>query len=65
VSFSKGSRPCLGLNLAYAEIYLCVANLVNQFPKMQLLDTVVADAQIQADYYVPKASGRGVRVLLN
>jgi cytochrome P450 len=65
VSFSKGSRQCLGLNLAYAEIYLCVANLVNRFPKMQLVDTVVADVQIQADYYVPKASGRGVRVLLN
>ena len=65
VSFSKGSRQCLGMNLAYAEIYLCLASLVQRFPKMQLFETVKEDVEIQADYYAPKASGRGVKVVLD
>lgn len=28
VSFSKGSRQCLGMNLAYAELYLCLSYMV-------------------------------------
>ncbi|GAP86638.2 putative cytochrome P450 [Rosellinia necatrix] len=31
VTFSKGPRMCLGLNMAYLEIYLCLANFFNQF----------------------------------
>ena len=31
VSFSKGSRQCLGINLAYAEIYLCLAAIFRRF----------------------------------
>jgi cytochrome P450 len=65
VSFSKGSRQCLGMNLAYAEIYLCLANLFYYFPDMKLYDTTKRDVEIQADNYMPKASGRGVKVMLN
>ena len=31
VSFSKGSRQCLGINLAYAEMYLCLAAIFRRF----------------------------------
>jgi cytochrome P450 len=31
VSFSKGSRQCLGINLAYAEMYLCLSTLFLYF----------------------------------
>lgn len=32
---------------------------------MQLFETVKEDVEIQADYYAPKASGRGVKVVLD
>ncbi|MCJ1434247.1 hypothetical protein MMC27_003614 [Xylographa pallens] len=31
VSFSKGSRQCLGINLAYAEMYLCLSVIFRRF----------------------------------
>ena len=64
VSFTKGSRQCIGINLAYAEMHLCLANLFYAFPDMKLCDTTKADVEIQADNYMPKASGRGVKVML-
>ncbi|KAJ5713013.1 Benzoate 4-monooxygenase cytochrome P450 [Penicillium malachiteum] len=31
VSFTKGSKQCLGMNLAYAEIYMTLAHIVRRF----------------------------------
>ncbi|KAI0551803.1 cytochrome P450 [Xylaria curta] len=31
VAFSKGPRMCLGLNMAYLELYLAIANFFNKF----------------------------------
>jgi len=31
VAFGKGSRSCVGMNLAYAELYLVIAVLVTRF----------------------------------
>ena len=31
VSFSRGSRSCLGINLAWAELYLILANVFRRF----------------------------------
>ncbi|KAJ5716367.1 hypothetical protein N7493_008278 [Penicillium malachiteum] len=31
VSFSRGTRSCLGMNLAYAELYMIIARLVREF----------------------------------
>ncbi|KAI0250004.1 putative P450 monooxygenase [Lactifluus subvellereus] len=31
VSFSKGPRSCLGINLAYCELYLALGNLIRRF----------------------------------
>jgi cytochrome P450 len=45
VSFSKGSRQCLGLSLAYAEIYLTFARLIRSF-EMELANTTIEDITI-------------------
>ena len=37
VTFSKGTRSCLGINIAYSDIYLGVAALVSRFD-MKLYD---------------------------
>ncbi|KAF1945984.1 benzoate 4-monooxygenase cytochrome P450 [Clathrospora elynae] len=42
VTFAKGSRGCLGINLAYAELYLTVTALVQNFD-MELVDSSIAN----------------------
>ncbi|KAK0099286.1 hypothetical protein ONS95_006346 [Cadophora gregata] len=64
VSFTKGSRQCLGINLAYAELYLCIFKVWMSFPDMHLVDTTLEDVEPVADYFIPVASGRGVKVLM-
>ncbi|PVH79299.1 cytochrome P450 [Cadophora sp. DSE1049] len=64
ISFSKRSWQCLGINLAYAELYLCVFNVWMAFPDMKLVETTKSDVEVVADYFVPVASGRGVKVMM-
>ncbi|KAJ5087802.1 hypothetical protein N7456_011418 [Penicillium angulare] len=52
VTFSKGSRNCLGMNLAYAELYLTIATLVRQFD-FTLHDTTWKDIAFARDFSVP------------
>jgi len=62
VSFGKGSRQCLGINLAYAELYLTAATLVSRFD-FELYETSLKDVQIKHDFFVavPDLSSKGVR----
>ena len=65
VPFSKGSRACLGLNLAYAELYLTVAAVVRRFEFELLADTdQKRDVDIVRDCFVglPSRESKGVRV---
>ena len=78
VSFSKGSRQCLGINLAYAEMYLCISHIFRRFGSggkqsfmlgsdegaLELYDTQLDDVEIQADGFVPltKEGTKGIRV---
>ena len=77
VAFSKGSRQCLGMNLAWAEMYLWVATVFRQFGSkevrfesdegvLELVDTNLEDVKIVADRFVPvvKADSEGVRVMV-
>lgn len=64
VSFTKGSRQCLGMNLAYAELYLGLAYVMWTFPETKLVDTTVEDVELRADYFMPKSSGREIQVSL-
>ncbi len=67
LAFSKGSRGCLGINLAYAEIYLALAAVMRRFgSRMTLHDTVAEnDIDMVRDRFNPgtKTDG-GVRVLI-
>ena len=78
VSFSKGSRQCLGINLACAEMYLCLATIFRRFGEggvdgvrmegdegvLELYETGLGDVEIQADGFVPLAAedSQGVRI---
>ncbi|KAJ5689940.1 hypothetical protein N7462_004332 [Penicillium macrosclerotiorum] len=45
VAFTKGSRQCLGINLAYAEIYMTLAHIVRRFD-MAPYETTTADLKM-------------------
>jgi cytochrome P450 len=64
VAFSKGTRQCLGINLATAEIYLTLATVFRRFD-MELYETTARDAEIAHDFFIPHspADSKGVRVV--
>lgn len=78
VSFSKGSRQCLGINLAYVEMYLCLSAIFRRFGSagangvrdegdegvLELFETGLSDVEIAADGFVPlPAEGsKGIRI---
>ena len=64
VTFSKGGRACLGINLAYSEMYLGVAALVSRF-NIELYDfDQQRDLDIVRDCFIglPSKESKGVRV---
>lgn len=74
-SFGKGTRQCVGINLAYAELYLTLAKIfLNygspdvRFPTdqgvLQLFETEYRDVQCCGDMFVPKMwkGTKGVRI---
>jgi cytochrome P450 len=67
-SFSKGPRQCLGINLAYAELYLCTAALFRRYSgpsageaeikgdetgSIELFETTIDDVTFQRDMFAP------------
>ncbi|KAH7407097.1 putative P450 monooxygenase [Phaeosphaeria sp. MPI-PUGE-AT-0046c] len=64
VPFSKGTRQCLGINLATAEIYLTIATVWRRF-EMELYQTTSRDAEVIADYFIPfgHVDSKGVRII--
>lgn len=64
VSFSRGTRQCMGINLATAEIYLTLAYIFRRFD-MKLYETTARDAEIAHDFFIPHghADSKGVRVV--
>ncbi|KAF1982274.1 cytochrome P450 [Aulographum hederae CBS 113979] len=63
VPFSKGSRQCLGLNLAQAEMYIALAMVFSRFD-FELSETDVSDIEMAHAYLVPypKWETKGVRM---
>lgn len=64
LSFSKGTRACLGMNLAYAELYLALAHIFRTF-EMKLFDTVrERDIDLAHDFFSPSPTlgSKGCRV---
>ncbi|KAL3475700.1 cytochrome P450 [Aspergillus californicus] len=66
VSFTKGSRQCIGMNLARAEILLAIPNIVRRL-KLELYETTREDVTIAHDLFLPfaKEGSKGVRVLVS
>ncbi|KAL5328095.1 hypothetical protein ACEPPN_005803 [Leptodophora sp. 'Broadleaf-Isolate-01'] len=73
VSFTKGSRQCAGINLAYAELYLCLNALFGRYgaesmdsvAKLRLWETGKEDVELNHDLFIPgiKKGSKGVRVV--
>lgn len=64
VPFSKGTRQCLGLNLATAEIFLTLATVFRRFD-MELYETTARDAEVAHDFFIPHGhqDSKGVQVV--
>jgi cytochrome P450 len=65
VPFLRGSRNCVGQNLAMAEMVLALGNVIRRY-NMQLFETGERDIEIVSDCYVPlaRSGSLGVRVVL-
>jgi cytochrome P450 len=63
VSFCKGSRSCLGQNLAWAEMYIALAAIVRRC-ELSLFETELADIGFVCDMFAPhpRADSKGLRV---
>lgn len=61
--FGKGSRSCAGVNLATAEIHLCLATLFRRYD-FELFETDESDVTLAHDFFLPSAKldSEGVRV---
>ncbi|PGH12815.1 hypothetical protein AJ79_04039 [Helicocarpus griseus UAMH5409] len=61
--FGKGTRSCLGINLAYCELYLTFAAIFRYFD-FDLYKTDRSDVDIAHDYFLPfpKLDSEGIRV---
>lgn len=49
--FGGGSRLCVGINLAYAELYSVIATIIRRFPDMVLFETTKRDMELVHDYF--------------
>ena len=64
LAFGRGSRMCLGMNLAMAEIYMTLAYVFRRFD-FELFDTIASrDVEIVRDNFIGMVDGRsqGIRV---
>lgn len=77
VSFSKGTRGCLGINLAYAELYTVLSRLFMAYGSkevreegdvgyLELYETSLDDVELARDFFIPfpKDGSQGIRVLV-
>lgn len=65
VAFSKGTRQCLGMHLATAELFITLANVVRRC-KFEMYETEWKDIGFVRDMFVPHPdpSSKGLRVLV-
>ncbi|BCS18374.1 cytochrome P450 [Aspergillus puulaauensis] len=65
VGFGKGTRSCLGINLAWCELYLVFASLFRLFD-FELYETDISDVELAHDFFLPfpKLDSKGIRVFV-
>jgi cytochrome P450 len=77
LSFSKGTRMCVGINLAYAELYLALARIFRAYGSkevrgdddagyLELFETTADDVALTKDVFIPVAQdgSKGVRIMV-
>ena len=77
MSFSQGSRQCLGMQLAYAELYMVLSGVWRRFGgpetrgdqvsgRMELFETDKRDVEMEYDLFVPygRRDSKGIRILI-
>jgi len=66
--FARGTRQCVGLNLAYAELYMTLAAVFwpGRF-ELELFETDQSDVETVHDFFntSPRLDSKGMRVLIN
>jgi cytochrome P450 len=75
LSFSKGTRICIGINLAYAELYLALARVFTSYGSnevkletdagyLELFETTAWDIELTKDVFIPvgRDGSKGVRI---
>jgi cytochrome P450 len=68
IPFSRGSRSCLGINLAYAELFLTVGSLLRPNDvggvEVELFETGPEEMVVEHDFFnpSPRVGAEGVRV---
>ena len=62
VPFSRGSRVCAGINLAWAELYIMISQVCSRF-ELEVFETTREDVDIYSDMLIaePKRYANGVR----
>ncbi|OGM50575.1 hypothetical protein ABOM_000567 [Aspergillus bombycis] len=66
-NFSKGTRACVGINLAFCELHVVLAALAMRvFSHMRLYETTEDDVRYDHDLFnpLPKASSKGIRAVI-
>lgn len=71
IPFSKGTRSCVGMNLAYAELYLTLGTLLRPRDvggtfEMELYETSRRDFEVRYDWFnpCPPLNSKGLQVLV-
>ncbi|EGE00701.1 hypothetical protein TESG_07995 [Trichophyton tonsurans CBS 112818] len=67
LNFSKGSRQCLGINLAHAELYMGIGLLIRRLGgRMSLFQCTKEDVEVYYDRFVPcpKNGTKRIRVMI-
>ncbi|KAL8646237.1 MAG: hypothetical protein Q9210_006250 [Variospora velana] len=64
-AFGKGARQCLGINLAYAELYMTIGTIFRRF-ELELFETTRETVQYGRDYFnaFPEKGCDGVKVAI-
>jgi len=62
IPFSKGPRMCLGINLAWCELYLIFGNVFRKLD-MEIYNTTVEDFRRFKEFFIPVYLGRQFHVL--
>ncbi|RDW74915.1 cytochrome P450-11 [Coleophoma cylindrospora] len=64
--FGGGSRQCVAMNMAYAELYSVLATIIRRYPDMVLWETDQSDMEFVFDYFAGAATHKrgGLKVKL-